>query len=89
MWRVDWLQTALDELTVGWTQANSTLRQAITAASHQIDQQLSRNPSSEGESREGGTRIAFFPPLSITFKVDEDAQVVTVAHVRVFQPRNR
>jgi hypothetical protein len=72
-----------------WTQANSALRQAITAASHQIDERLSKDPSQEGESREGTTRIAFVPPLSVTFEVDEDAQGVTVAHLQLFQPRNR
>ncbi len=88
MFRVAWLQSALDELTATWLEADSALRQAITAASHWIDAQLSKAPSQEGESREGGTRIAFIPPLSITFEVDEDAQVVMVAHVRRFRPRN-
>ena len=46
MFRVVWPQSALDELTAIWTQANAAQRQAITRASHQIDQQLQTNPQS-------------------------------------------
>ena len=38
MFRVVWLQVALDELTTLWIQADAALRQAITAASHIVDQ---------------------------------------------------
>ena len=44
MFRVEWLQSALDELTNLWTQAN---RQAITAATHLIDQKLGTDPHNE------------------------------------------
>src|SRR5260370_29774916 len=81
MFRVDWLQSALDELSALWLAADSTLRQAITAASHQIDTRLSKAPSQEGESREGDTRITLVQPLSVTFEVNEDDQVVTGAQV--------
>lgn len=40
MFRVEWLQSAVDELAALWVDADSTLRQAITNASHQIDEQL-------------------------------------------------
>jgi hypothetical protein len=88
MFRVTWLQSALDELSAMWRKADSSLGKAITAASHQIEMRLSKDPTQEGESREGGTRIFFIPPLAITYEVDEDAQEVTVAHVRLFRPRN-
>src|SRR5437016_1781735 len=63
MFQVEWLQTVLDALADLWTQADSSQRQAITAASHAIDQRLSKDPHNEGESRSGGFRIMFAPPL--------------------------
>jgi hypothetical protein len=40
MFQVEWLQVALDELTDLWTRADSVQRQAITAASHVLEQRL-------------------------------------------------
>ena len=54
MFRVEWLDTAMVELMTLWLQADSTLRQALTAASHQIDQRLSHDPANVGESRTAG-----------------------------------
>ena len=45
MFRVDWLQKALDELTILWTQADSTQQQAITTASHAVEQRLRNDPA--------------------------------------------
>jgi len=59
MFRVEWLQTTLDELMILWMQADATQRQAITTSSHTIDQRLSIDPFNEGESRPGGRRITF------------------------------
>lgn len=61
MFRVEWLQIALDELTNLWTQSNSAQRQAITSASHALENRLRRDPANEGESRPGGRRITFVP----------------------------
>ena len=88
MFRVEWLQSALDELTTLWIQADPTLRPALTAASHTLDQRLSINPRREGESRSGNRRIAFFPPLFVTFDVDDDHQTVVVGQVRMFRRRS-
>jgi len=41
MFRVEWLQSALDELADVWMQADSPVRQAITAAAHCIELQES------------------------------------------------
>jgi hypothetical protein len=87
MFRVEWLQPAVDELTALWIQADSAQRQALTAASHAIDQRLSINPRGEGESRAGNRRIAFFPPLFVTFEIDDDHQTVVVGQVRLFRRR--
>jgi len=43
MFHVRWLQTALNELTTLWTQANSEVRKEITAAAHELDQALAAN----------------------------------------------
>ena len=66
MYRVEWLQSALDELTAIWTRADSALRRAITAASHQIDRQLQHDPDQQGESHPKGRRVLFAPPLGVT-----------------------
>lgn len=88
MYRVEWLQSALDELTPMWMAADSAQRQAISAASHMIDLRLRDDPANVGESRPGGRRISFFPPLAVRFKVDSNHQVVTILHVRLFRRRN-
>ncbi len=54
MFRVEWVQSAVNELARGWTQVDSEQRQAINAASHAIDQRLSSGARNEGESRSGG-----------------------------------
>jgi hypothetical protein len=87
MYRVEWLQSALDELADAWAKADSVQRQAITTASHAIEQQLQRNAPNEGEPRPRGRRIAFVPPLAVTFRVEADGQTVTVLHVRFFGKR--
>src|SRR4051812_32671572 len=46
------------------------MRQAITAAAHQIDQGLRGDPESKGESRGGADRVWFVFPLGIRFEVD-------------------
>jgi hypothetical protein len=57
MFRVQWLQGALDDLADIWTQADSALRQAITAASQALDQQLQANPYAASGSRDDEERI--------------------------------
>ena len=56
MFRVEWLQSALDELAEVWTEADSPARQAITAAAHRIEQLLQSQPHAQGESRAEGQR---------------------------------
>jgi hypothetical protein len=87
MYRVDWLQSVVDELAKSWLQADSAQRKAITAASHKIDKGLQQDPLNVGESRAGGRRIEFFAPLAVTFEVDDEAKTVTILHVRVYGKR--
>lgn len=89
MFQVEWLQIALDELTDFWAQADSTQRENITAASHALEQRLQRDPANEGESRPGGRRITFIPPLAVRFQIEADGRTVTILHVRLFGRRKK
>jgi len=59
---------------------------AVTAASARIDDLLGRDPLAVGESRGTDYRILFARPLSVTYEVHEDEQVVVVVDVR-YLPR--
>ncbi|MCI0460488.1 MAG: hypothetical protein L0Z62_26335 [Gemmataceae bacterium] len=87
MFHVEWLQQALDDLADAWVQADSAQRQAITAASDEVDQRLQSDPHNEGESRAGGRRILFVPPLAATYRIEADGKTVTVVQIRVFRKR--
>ena len=85
MFRVRWEETALDELTQLWVQAVSALRRRITAASGEIDRQLSQDPFSTGESRTAGRRVMFVAPLGAMFRIEADGKTVSVLHVWLFR----
>jgi hypothetical protein len=85
MFRVRWERRALSALADLWTRADPSLRQAITAATHQIDQLLSTDPLGQSESRPGGRRILFVSPLGITFRIEGDGQTVSVLRVWLFR----
>lgn len=87
MFRIEWVQSALDELSDLWLLADSTQRQAITAATHSLEQRLLSDPANEGESRAGNRRITFVSPLAVRFRLEADGQTVTVLQVRLFGRR--
>lgn len=82
-WHTLWLESATNELADGWLRADSATRTAITAASHAVEQRLIRDPLTEGESREEGTRITFEGPLVVRFKVEAADSAVVIVHCRV------
>lgn len=88
MMRLRWERRALEALAAIWTNADSAARQAITAASHAIEQRLQQDPHQEGESRSKGRRITFEPPLAVIFRVEADGQTISVLQVRVFRRRS-
>jgi hypothetical protein len=88
MFRVEWLESALNDLAAVWMMSAPAQREAITAASHAIDLQLSVNPQDRGESRPHGRRIDFFPPLGVTYKVEFLTQIVSIIHVWQFHQRS-
>jgi hypothetical protein len=87
MFEVRWKQSALGELANLWTEAGSAMRVAITAATHQIDQELRQQPESKGESREGHERVWFVFPLGIRFEVKSDQTIVHILQVWSFRRR--
>lgn len=89
MYRVDWLESALDDLTTLWLAANSSLKASITAATHAMDQRLTADAPNEGESRPGGRRIMFVAPLAVTFQMEPDGVTATILHVRLFRRRGK
>ena len=89
MFRVDWLASALDELTALWTSADSGVRATITAAAHAIEQRLQANAPNEGESRPDLRRIIFTAPLAVTYQIESDGATATVLHVRLFRKRRK
>ncbi len=87
MFQVKRLESALQELAAIWTQADSTVRQKITTATHQIDLLLQSDPMNVGESRPQGRRILHQAPLGITFEVRPSQSLVRVLHVWGFRTR--
>ncbi len=81
MYHVEWAKSARAELASTWVDADSTQREAITAATAKIDEVLTISPGEVGESRSGNRRIAFVPPLGVAFAVDDAKQRVKVLHV--------
>jgi hypothetical protein len=85
MYKVGWAKSAQDELANMWTEADSTLRGAITAATGQIDVLLKNAPMDVGESRTPNRRIAFVHPIGLAFSVvDESNRRAKVLHVWLY-----
>lgn len=89
MFRVVWLETALNELAAAWFPADSSQRRAITSASHRIDELLRSAPHSQGESRPEGQRIMFQLPLGLTFEIRPQTGEVRILHVWLVRPRGQ
>ncbi len=87
MYEVRWVRSALDDLTTLWLEEDSSGREAITAATHAMDQLLRSRPTTAGESRTEGRRILFAAPLAITFLVSPEDRVVRVLDVWRVQKR--
>jgi hypothetical protein len=89
MYQVDWLQTAVAQLTGAWIQADSALRAAITAAVRQVGVSLRDDPSSRGESRSEDRRVLLVSPIGVIFRVDPQEHTVLVLRAWVFRQRRR
>ncbi len=90
MFRVEWIQDAVNDLTRMWTQADSPTRQAITAASNAIDQELQTAPYRQSEGRASDSeRVLFVYPLAVYFQIDRDTGTCLVLGVWSYQRRAR
>jgi hypothetical protein len=86
MYKPRWAKKAVDELAKLWAD-NVLLRTAITTATHQIDDQLLKDPFADSESPPQRRRILFRSPLGILFRVEADEQTVSVLHVWLLRKR--
>jgi hypothetical protein len=85
MFRVEWLPEAVEELTRIWTEADSTWRQAVNAATQALDEELRMDPFRRSESREDQRRVLFEYPLAARVRVDLQQRIVWVLHVWRFR----
>jgi len=77
IWRRELSDRRLTEFVVQAMQGGADVN-AITQAVNTIDQLLSARPESRGESRTAYERVLIVPPLTATFEIHEDEQVVFV-----------
>lgn len=88
-YRVEWWQSAVNELATIWVQADSAGRASITRAASDVETQLAHDPLAKGESRSGRERVMFSLPLSVLYEVDKAASVVNVLHINFVRPRKK
>lgn len=87
MYSVEWLQSALNELTRLWLSAGPASRSEVTRISSAMARRLSTDPyGGDSESRDTGTRILIERPLAITFREEADGRTITVIHVWAIRP---
>ncbi len=88
IWRRELSNRRLAEFVVQAMQRGEDVN-AITNAVNTIDNLLSTRPGPCGESRAEFERVLIVPPLSATYEVHEDEQVVIVVslHYRPLRPR--
>jgi ParE toxin of type II toxin-antitoxin system, parDE len=84
-YRVRWSKAALNTLASLWLQGDSSVRQAITDATRQIDNLLGADPLLNSESRTPRKRVLFVPPLGVIFRMEEDEKTVSVLKVWLFK----
>ena len=85
MFLVEWLEEALEELTVLWSMGDADLRKAIMAATSIIDQELKTDPYRQSESRGDENRVLFVYPLGVLFEIDPQDRIVRVLNVWRFR----
>jgi hypothetical protein len=78
---VVWLRDATDELGSVWLSAQD--RNAVTAASAEIDRELANDATVKGKPLSEGLRVFDAPPLRAVYSVTEPDRKVEVARVRM------
>ena len=57
MYRVEWSEGPIAQMTNAWLEADSTLRSVITQAANQVNASLRDDPYDKGESRSDDRRV--------------------------------
>ena len=78
---VVWLRDATDDLGSVWLSAQD--RNAVTAASAEIDRELANDATVKGKPLSEGLRVFDAPPLRAVYSVTEPDRKVEVARVRM------
>jgi hypothetical protein len=84
-YRVQWIQSALDDLMELWLLADSEIRKEITSAVNSLDRELQVDPHAFSESRDQGEWICFSEPLGLLIEIDETDSIVWVLAVWRFR----
>jgi hypothetical protein len=79
--RVEWTESALDQLADLFVQSDLVVQQEIEATVEAINSVLADDPDELGESRSAGRRVWFVHPLVVIFRIIEDEHCVIVSHV--------
>lgn len=85
---VVWTEAALDTLADMYAELHLFEQRALAQTVERINRDLEDDPSSHGESREGGVRVWFTGPLVVTFRL-EAGSVVRVGRVKPNKPAGR
>jgi hypothetical protein len=78
---VVWLDQAVGELAGYWLE--SDVRDEITRAVAEIDQQLRHGPENKGSEVSEGLRKLVVPPLRVFYSVQPENRMVEVSSVRL------
>ena len=78
---VVWLRDAIDELGGIWV--TSLDRNAVTAASAEIDRELASDPTVKGKPLSEGLWVYDAPPLRAVYSVSDPDRKVEVSRVRI------
>jgi len=87
--RVQWHSVATNALAQLWIESDSTLRELINESTKQIDRFLGDDPFGQSESRPGGRRIKFAPPLGVIFRIDQSRNEVRIYRVWILRKRRK
>ena len=85
MYRVLWIQSALDDMTNLWINADSATRADINRAADYLEQELQRDPFKSSESRDPGEWVSFSEPLGMLLEIETGQKVVWVLAVWRFR----
>jgi len=81
MFRVDWVDDAVQDLARIWNKTAEFEHDAVRQAVVALDRALQRHAATLGESREADRRIAFVGPIFAEFIVEPRLSLVTVVRL--------